>query len=102
MEMQNLRRVGKTWELCAGCLLVVVGIGLIDCAEDLPLELWTMVAMCAGGILACLRGEQRISVVSSPRIIAEQEAACIRYMVHEGLIEELLPQMSKKITEETD
>jgi hypothetical protein len=56
MEMQNVRKFGKTWELCAGCLLVVVGIGLIDCAEDLPLEFWTMVAMCAGGVLACLMG----------------------------------------------
>jgi len=100
MEMQNLRRVGKTW----GTLRWMSPRRSWNRINRLrvPLEFWTMVAMCAGGILACLRGEQRISVVSSAKIIAEQEAACIRYMVHEGLIEELLPQMSKKITEETD
>jgi hypothetical protein len=32
----------------------------------------------------------------------EREAACIRYLVNEGLIEELWPQMSQKIKEEAD
>ena len=33
---------------------------------------------------------------------SEQEAACIRYLVNEGLIEELWPKMSQRIKEEAD
>jgi hypothetical protein len=35
-------------------------------------------------------------------VSAKQEAACIRYMVNEGLIEEFWPDMNKKIKEEAD
>jgi hypothetical protein len=49
-----------------------------------------------------LYGNQELHLVSSPRISSEKEAACIRYLVNEGLIEELWPQMSRQIIEETD
>jgi len=49
-----------------------------------------------------LYGNKELHLVSSPRISSEREAACIRYLVNEGLIEELWPQMSRKIIGETD
>jgi hypothetical protein len=49
-----------------------------------------------------LYGNKELHLMTSPRISSEQEAACIRYLVNEGLIEELWPQMSRKIMEETD
>ena len=49
-----------------------------------------------------LYGNQELHLVSSPRISSEKEAACIRYLVNEGLIEELWPQMSRQIIEETN
>jgi hypothetical protein len=39
-------------------------------------------------------------LLSTPKMDAELEAACIRYLVNEALIEELWPRMSKKIAEE--
>ena len=47
-------------------------------------------------------GVKQLRLVSSTRVSAQQEAACIRYMVNEGLIEEFWPEMSKKINEEAD
>ena len=54
MEMQNLRRVGKTW----GTLRWMSPRRSWNRINRLrvPLEFWTMVAMCAGGVLACLMG----------------------------------------------
>jgi hypothetical protein len=39
-------------------------------------------------------------LLSTPKMDAELEAACIRYLVNEALIEEFWPRMSKKIAEE--
>jgi hypothetical protein len=36
----------------------------------------------------------------SPSVSPALEAAFIRYIIHEGLIEDLLPQMSNQIEEE--
>jgi len=47
-------------------------------------------------------GSKQFRLVSSPKMEPEREAACIRYLVNEGLIEELWPQMSQKIKEEAD
>jgi len=47
-------------------------------------------------------GVKQLRLVSSTRVSAQQEAACIRYMVNEGLVEEFWPDMSKKIKEEAD
>jgi hypothetical protein len=47
-------------------------------------------------------GSKQFRLVSSPKVSPEREAACIRYMVNEGLIEDLWPEMSKKIKEEAD
>jgi hypothetical protein len=45
-------------------------------------------------------GRKEFRLLSSPKMDSEQEAACIRYLVNEGLIEELWPRMSGKIREE--
>ena len=47
-------------------------------------------------------GGKQFRLVSSPKMEHEREAACIRYLVNEGLIEELWPRMSQKIKEEAD
>jgi hypothetical protein len=47
-------------------------------------------------------GSKQFRLVSSPKMEPEREAACIRYLVNEGLIEELWPRMSQKIKEEAD
>jgi hypothetical protein len=47
-------------------------------------------------------GSKQFRLVSSPKMEPEWEAACIRYLVNEGLIEEMWPQMSQKIKEEAD
>jgi len=47
-------------------------------------------------------GNKQFRLLSSPKMDPEREAACIRYLVNEGLIEELWPQMSQKIKEEAD
>jgi hypothetical protein len=47
-------------------------------------------------------GSKQFRLLSSPKMDPEREAACIRYLVNEGLIEELWPQMSQKIKEEAD
>jgi hypothetical protein len=47
-------------------------------------------------------GSKRFRLVSWPQYSAEREAACIRYMVHEGLVEEFWPQMSEKIKSEAN
>jgi hypothetical protein len=47
-------------------------------------------------------GSKQFRLVSSAKVNPEREAACIRYMVNEGLIEDLWPEMSKKIKEEAD
>ena len=41
--------------------------------------------------------EKEFRLVASPSVSPAQEAAVIRYIIHEGLIEDLLPQMSKEI-----
>ena len=48
-----------------------------------------------------LHGNRELHLVSFRKIGCEQEAALIRYLVNEGLIEELWPQMSRKIMDET-
>ena len=45
-------------------------------------------------------GSRQFRLLSSPKMDPEQEAACIRYLVNEALIEELWPRMSGKIKEE--
>ena len=45
-------------------------------------------------------GSKQFRLLSSPNMDPDQEAACIRYLVNEGLIEELWPRMSGKIKEE--
>ena len=47
-------------------------------------------------------GSKQFRLVSSPRVSPEREAACIRYIVNEGLIEDWWPQMNKKIMEEAN
>jgi hypothetical protein len=47
-------------------------------------------------------GSKQFRLVSSPKISPEREGARIRYMVNEGLIENLWPEMSNKIKEEAD
>jgi hypothetical protein len=47
-------------------------------------------------------GGKQFRLVSSPQMEPEREAACIRYLVNEGLIEELWPRTSQKIKEEAD
>jgi hypothetical protein len=45
-------------------------------------------------------GGKEFRLVSSPPVSPAQEAAFIRYIIHEGLIEDFLPQMSEQIEEE--
>jgi len=47
-------------------------------------------------------GTKRFRLLASPMMDSAREAACIRYLVNEGLIEELWPKMSQKIKEEAD
>jgi hypothetical protein len=47
-------------------------------------------------------GTRRFRLLASSMMDSAREAACIRYLVNEGLIEELWPQMSQKIKEEAD
>jgi hypothetical protein len=47
-------------------------------------------------------GSKQFRLLSTPKMDPDQEAACIRYLVNEGLIEELWPRMSGKIKEEAD
>jgi hypothetical protein len=47
-------------------------------------------------------GTKKFRLVSWPMVSPEREAACIRYMVNEGLIEDWWPQLSKRIKEEAD
>jgi hypothetical protein len=47
-------------------------------------------------------GGKQFRLLSSPKLDSEGEAACIRYLVNEGLVDELWPQMSQKIKEEAD
>jgi hypothetical protein len=46
-------------------------------------------------------GAREFRLLSTPSISAAQEAAFIRYMVHEALIEVMWPKMSRQIEEET-
>ena len=45
-------------------------------------------------------GRKEFRLVSSPPVSPEQEAAFVRYIIHEGLIENLWPKTSKQIEEE--
>jgi len=45
-------------------------------------------------------GGKQFRLISSPSISPAQEAAFIRYIIHERLIEDLLPRMDKRIEEE--
>ena len=47
-------------------------------------------------------GVKRFRLLASPVMDSAREAACIRYLVNEGLIEELWPKMSQRIKEEAD
>ena len=47
-------------------------------------------------------GAKRFRLLASPVMDSAREAACIRYLVNEGLIEELWPKMSQRIKEEAD
>jgi hypothetical protein len=47
-------------------------------------------------------GGKEFRLMSSPSMSAEREAACIRYLVIDGLIWELWPRFIQKIEEETD
>src|SRR6516225_7706321 len=44
-------------------------------------------------------GAKRFRLLASPVMDSAREAACIRYLVNEGLIEELWPKMSQRIKE---
>ncbi len=47
-------------------------------------------------------GEKEFRLFSSPSVSPAQEAAFVRYIIHEGLIEDLWPQISKQIEEEAN
>ena len=47
-------------------------------------------------------GGKQFRLLSYPSVDPEQEAAIIRYMVREGLIEDMWPQLSQKIQEEAN
>jgi hypothetical protein len=47
-------------------------------------------------------GGKEFRLVSSPSVSPVQEAAFIRYIIQEGLIENLWPQMSKQIEEDAN
>lgn len=47
-------------------------------------------------------GRREFRLISSPPVCPEQEAAFVRYMVHEGLIESLWPQTRKQIEEKAN
>jgi hypothetical protein len=47
-------------------------------------------------------GGREFRLLPSAPVNPVQEAAFIRYMIHEGLIEDLWPQMSKRIEEEAN
>jgi hypothetical protein len=47
-------------------------------------------------------GRREFRLMSDPSISPAKEAACVRYMVNEGLIENMWPQMSKQIVEDAD
>lgn len=47
-------------------------------------------------------GGRQFRLLSHPSVNPEQEAAIIRYMVHEGLIEEMWPQLTQKIQSEAN
>lgn len=48
------------------------------------------------------KGGREFRLVASPPVNPVQEAAFIRYMIHEGLIEAMWPQMSKQIEKEAN
>ena len=47
-------------------------------------------------------GVRAFRLISSPSVNRAREAAFVRYMVHEGLIEGMWPQLSRQIEEEAD
>ena len=47
-------------------------------------------------------GGRQFRLRSYPSVNPDQEAAIIRYLVHEGLIDDMWPQSSKKIQEEAN
>ena len=46
------------------------------------------------------KGRRQFRLISSPPLNSEREAAYIRYLVHEGLVENIWRGMSKRIEEE--
>jgi hypothetical protein len=47
-------------------------------------------------------GRKEFRLTTFPAVVTAQEAALVRYIVIEGLVENLWPQLSKRIHEETD
>jgi hypothetical protein len=47
-------------------------------------------------------GVRQFRLISSPSVNPAREAAFIRYLVHEGLIESMWPEMSRQIEEEAN
>jgi len=47
-------------------------------------------------------GRKQFRLLSTPPVSSEREAAFIRYLINEGLSEEMWPQMSKRIEEEAN
>ena len=80
--MREFRKANTTWELCVGSVLAVIGIVLIGLAGWKTLDLWISTTIYVAGSIACLGG---FFLIWKDLL----EAACIRYIVNEGLIEDL-------------
>ena len=144
--MRELEDFHKTWRICVGTFLSVVGIVLIGIGGCEMLDDRVRPVMYIAGLIVSLsgafliwrdlvayeayiparakgkflgkfrmngyffeayerdgeNGSKQFRLLSSPKLDSEREAACIRYLVNEGLIEELWPKMSQKIKEEAD
>jgi hypothetical protein len=117
-ETQTLKSWGQVGICAASVLAPISGLFLIwNARRESAFSARGVLATSEGNFLGRFRlncytfeayeqnglyGNKELHLVASPRISSEQEAACIRYLVNEGLIEEFWPQMSRKIIDETN
>jgi hypothetical protein len=98
----------------SGLILLLVGLGLVlSLAELLPQPILTSRGMYLGrfslnGFMLeayereTTEGRKEFRLVSTPSVRVAQEAAFVRYIVNEGLVENLWPHLSEKIQKEAD
>jgi hypothetical protein len=102
----------------SGSILLLVGLGLvvsdtIKLAELFPQPVLTCRGMYLGrfslnGFMLeayereTSEGRKEFRLVSTPSVRVAQEAAFVRYVVNEGLVDNLWPHLSERIQKEAD